>query len=130
MAYDLYDPNSSEILADASFNPVPPRTGTTALLGYPNTSDTALAQYIGLGTLSLEENISRSAISDNVALNGECPFGCSNETPQLSITYDYTPAAVGTTPLPGGLPLFMTGLGGLGLLGWRRQRKNTAATAA
>jgi hypothetical protein len=36
-----------------------------------------------------------------------------------------------TTPLPAALPLFTTGLGGLGLLGWRRRkRKNAAAIAA
>jgi len=34
------------------------------------------------------------------------------------------------TPLPAALPLFVSGLGGLGLLGWRRKRKNTAAVAA
>ena len=28
-----------------------------------------------------------------------------------------------TTPLPAALPLFATGLGGLGLLGWRRKKK-------
>jgi hypothetical protein len=28
-----------------------------------------------------------------------------------------------TTPLPAALPLFATGLGALGLLGWRRKRK-------
>ncbi|HEY6021470.1 MAG TPA: hypothetical protein VIY48_16680, partial [Candidatus Paceibacterota bacterium] len=32
-------------------------------------------------------------------------------------------AADGATPLPGTLPLFATGLGALGLLGWRRKRK-------
>jgi hypothetical protein len=30
------------------------------------------------------------------------------------------------TPLPAALPLFATGIGGLGLLGWRRKRKATA----
>jgi hypothetical protein len=35
-----------------------------------------------------------------------------------------------TTPIPGALPLFATGLGGLGLLGWRRKRKNAVALAA
>jgi hypothetical protein len=33
------------------------------------------------------------------------------------------PPTVGTTPLPAALPLFATGLGALGLLGWRRKRK-------
>ena len=32
------------------------------------------------------------------------------------------------TPLPAALPLFATGLGALGLLGWRRKRKVVAAT--
>jgi hypothetical protein len=32
-----------------------------------------------------------------------------------------------TTPLPTALPLFATGLGALGLLGWRRKRKAQAA---
>ena len=35
----------------------------------------------------------------------------------------------GTTPLPAALPLFATGLGALGLLGWRRKRKPQAAAA-
>jgi hypothetical protein len=35
-----------------------------------------------------------------------------------------------TTPLPAALPLFATGLGVMGLLGWRRKRKNAAALAA
>lgn len=35
--------------------------------------------------------------------------------------------ALGTTPLPAALPLFVTGLGTLGLIGWRRERKSKAA---
>ena len=38
--------------------------------------------------------------------------------------------SLATTPIPAALPLFGTGLGALGLLGWRRKRKSTAAIAA
>ena len=33
------------------------------------------------------------------------------------------PDGLWITPLPSALPLFVTGLGALGLLGWRRKRK-------
>jgi hypothetical protein len=35
-------------------------------------------------------------------------------------------ASASATPLPAALPLFATGLGALGLFGWRRKRKETA----
>ena len=34
------------------------------------------------------------------------------------------------TPLPAALPLFATGLGAMGLFGWRKKRKAAAALAA
>ena len=37
--------------------------------------------------------------------------------------------AVAATPLPAALPLFATGLGALGVLGWRRKRKKAALAA-
>ena len=40
--------------------------------------------------------------------------------------YNLTGTVV-ATPLPAALPLFATGLGALGLLGWRRKRKAQAA---
>jgi hypothetical protein len=43
-------------------------------------------------------------------------------------SFDY--AAIAPVPLPAALPLFATGLGVIGLLGWRRKRKNAAALAA
>jgi hypothetical protein len=42
----------------------------------------------------------------------------------LTLTYDYTPAP--STSLPAALPLFATGLGALGLFGWRRKRRAQA----
>jgi hypothetical protein len=45
--------------------------------------------------------------------------------------HNYSSAAIGpsTTPIPAALPLFATGLGALGLLGWRRKKKAAALAA-
>jgi hypothetical protein len=50
-------------------------------------------------------------------------FVATNE----AVTFSDTPFA---TPIPATLPLFAGGLGAMGLLGWRRKRKNAAAIAA
>jgi hypothetical protein len=47
----------------------------------------------------------------------------------FSFNYAVAGAAPGTTPLPATLPLFATGLGVMGLLGWRRKRRGVAAIA-
>jgi hypothetical protein len=55
----------------------------------------------------------------------EFVIGDNLETANVSMFYQITivdPA----TPLPAALPLFVTGIGGLGLLGWRRKRKAVA----
>jgi hypothetical protein len=39
------------------------------------------------------------------------------------LSSDFQIAEISTTPLPAALPLFASGLGALGLLGWRRRRK-------
>jgi hypothetical protein len=59
--------------------------------------------------------------------SGTCPAGvvnnsCGNTTFTGSL-------AISSTPLPAALPLFATGLGALGLLGWRRKRKTQAVAA-
>ena len=53
-----------------------------------------------------------------------------NTTPGVNRTLYFDNLLVSQTPLPATLPLFASGLGALGLLGWRRKRKNTAALAA
>jgi hypothetical protein len=81
--------------------------------------------------------------SNSHLLNGAIPSGVyvgfedlskdgARGTPNfdyLDDTFVVTNVATNVTPLPGALPLFATGLGGLVLLGWRRKRK-TASTAA
>jgi hypothetical protein len=50
--------------------------------------------------------------------------------PAITVTSDSDSGTLTATPLPAALPLFATGLGGLGLFGWRRKRNNGAAIAA
>jgi hypothetical protein len=47
-------------------------------------------------------------------------------TPTESVSFSFTSGRLDPTPLPAALPLFATGLGGLGLLGWRRKRRHHA----
>jgi hypothetical protein len=51
-------------------------------------------------------------------------------TMYANLTAQVSDPAVSQAPLPAALPLFATGLGALGLLGWRRKRKKAAAVIA
>jgi hypothetical protein len=79
--------------------------------------------------------ISDSPLSDS-ALYNNATFASLGVTPGTYVWTWGTGAdqsftlEIGTTPLPAALPLFVTGLGAIGLLGWRRNRKNAAAIAA
>ena len=42
---------------------------------------------------------------------------------------EISPSPASATPLPAALPLFATGLGALGFLGWRKKKKATAPAA-
>ena len=76
-------------------------------------------------------------IYDNGYPNGILSTTASYDvnTPFLG-TYSITleelgpPGGSAATPLPAALPLFATGLGAMGLLGWRRKRKHVAVIAA
>jgi hypothetical protein len=53
----------------------------------------------------------------------------ANSTGVLDLVHDTRLANIAQTPIPGALPLFATGLGVLGLLGWRRKGKAEAMAA-
>ena len=64
-----------------------------------------------------------------VAASGGLTFGgaeVGSTTSPRDVFESFT-GTVTPTPLPATLPLLITGLGGLGLLGWRRKRKAQAA---
>jgi len=55
-------------------------------------------------------------------------FNASTSSPiDVVVVEGITSTPPAATPLPAGLPLFATGLGALGLLGWRRRRKAGAS---
>ena len=76
-----------------------------------------------------------SAFGVNLVLTNctSCEFSSSTWDPPspdgLTVTYTYTPA-ISATPLPAALPLFATGLAGLGFTAWRRRRKQKAIEQA
>jgi hypothetical protein len=60
-----------------------------------------------------------------IAANGDYFYSATGSSGgSVSVT------PVSATPLPAALPLFATGLGAMGLFGWRRKRKAPAAVAA
>jgi hypothetical protein len=69
---------------------------------------------------------SLSADGGTLFVNWEGAGGGVGDT----ITVDFSVGGPIVTPLPGALPLFATGLGGLGLLGWRRKRQAAVMAAA
>jgi hypothetical protein len=97
-------------------------TGLTFSPSLPN-ADFEVAANIPLGLTNNSTNANGGVLSNT------SPFSPGNSFPggdiDVQVVYAYTPTPV-TTPLPAALPLFATGIGGLGLLGWRRKRKALA----
>jgi PEP-CTERM motif len=129
----------------------PTDTFATSLTVDSNTGGFGLGQYVGNPT-----NNSFTVVSGNIATADFIDHGASNSsgvtcctlrlflsaiTNDVGLTMNtfnvftgtdkltFTPAASTPTPvvpLPATLPLFATGLGALGLLGWRRKKKAAA----
>src|SRR5262245_33913269 len=75
--------------------------------------------------IGCESAFSRAADPERSLAGGKDTSRLTRSIPTRSIPTQSAamPAyTVATTPLPDALPLFATGLGALGLLGWRRKR--------
>jgi hypothetical protein len=100
--------------------------------------NTGTGGFVGIG----------STAGTRLCFSNALTVGCAG--PPLDISWEITPsggtavstgigrpagdviatAATTATPLPAALPLFATGIGGLGLFGWRRKRKAQALARA
>jgi hypothetical protein len=116
-----YDPATTKLIAmnvtlGAGFSPGT-RTYSGAL-AYETTANSVSGGYPNM-VLYFVSNLGNApdALS-TVYTNGAFSIGVTGEADP-----------VGATPLPAALPLFATGLGALGLLGWRRKKKAAALAA-
>ena len=111
--------------------------GSSVLIATPSVLNFDIGAF---GIMSFNGPITTVAVQFNTVVP---PF-CSNIGPceivflPLGVTYTAflnedqqvgTLADPSTTPLPAALPLFASGLGALGLLGWRRKKKAAAIAA-
>jgi len=81
-------------------------------------------------TINLQATAMVDAVgSDKVDMIAEVDPTFTPEDPSYIIAYSPNLIPTSDTPLPGALPLFATGLGALGLLGWRRKKKAVALGA-
>jgi len=139
---DPFSPLTGDIVFTANSNYPSSANGITGISSFDITTGgtTYVLTNIGVGISSSTEALfNGSATINSVAydfhFNLESPFGGTTDSiafESQSCTTCLNPAStfsdsVTATPLPAALPLFATGLGGLGLLGWRRKRKAQAA---
>jgi hypothetical protein len=95
----------------------------TDIFGVPNVWNIDL-----IDDLTGAEITSCGVASDCGTVGRDTAFG-ANDVGAASVRDDPGSWSVSTTPLPAALPLFASGLGALGLLGWRRKRKVAALAA-
>jgi hypothetical protein len=108
-----------------------PETGSDNLIYYPATSPNQV-DYTGIG-LVLGSSYETSISIYNTLNTGDSEFiTFGDHTTSTAYYASFTvddPVTRTITPIPAALPLFATGLGALGLLGWRRKRKAQAVAA-
>jgi hypothetical protein len=131
IAMDFTGTMSSYTVTDATDTWTADAYGGNGLLGFFTNGFDCLGQGFTCGT-TVTITISGSGLAAGFtpSLNGfqllaGADISCANDSCETD-----PEVYASTTPLPGALPLFATGLGALGLFGWRRKRKNNAALAA
>ena len=98
-------------------------TGPAGFLGPGNITDTSI-WTVGILAGNFPVNLTITSV-----FNGSCLDANDCFTPNSTFSYDFTPNSVSATPLPAALPLFASGMGLMGWMGWRRRRKFQAIEA-
>jgi hypothetical protein len=107
----ILDKNTSAGLSGLSIDLNNLTSGVDLIGGFPLTDANGMA--------SLMDTFPTAGIFTLQAIFEGAGFDSPSQSNQATVT-------VNQTPLPAALPLFATGIGGLGLLGWRRKRKAQA----
>jgi hypothetical protein len=92
-----------------------------AVIAFAGTDINSATTFLSITVDNPNQNLTGVADQFNALSNGSAFAGFSTAG---FWTAEFPAAAA--TPLPATLPLFATGLGALGLLGWRRKKKTTA----
>jgi hypothetical protein len=128
--FDAAQLGNATVLFEPGFNPVTQGYsdifGIARIGGESNNLAFAFASDSDTALLTLGTSFSRTFVEGPNAVDATLYL-----SPELQgLGYTATFQSDFETPLPAALPLFATGLGAMGLLGWRRKRKNAAALAA
>jgi hypothetical protein len=114
----------------------PASFGSGGLTEPSNTSGGLVEYDASAGTLAVPEGyVSNALLSASTSTYDSATFATLGATPGTYVWTWGTGAdqsftlEIGATPLPATLPLFATGFGALGLLGWRRKRKAQTVVA-
>jgi hypothetical protein len=113
---------------------------TTEPTGIPHVSYTILSASFSTGSVSLAPGSYYLVLQNAVStIGGSSAFvfwdlnnGPSTASQNTGVgaigseSFQIIGSSIAATPLPAALPLFASGLGALGLLGWRRKRKAAA----
>lgn len=110
--------------------PDPPSANSFTISGGNITAANLKWEWGAGGTSPLWKLLLQTGDAENAFIYNGCTACIPGPGEQLILAFSATYTPVTATPLPAALPLFATALGGLGLLGWRRKRKASAALAA
>lgn len=110
-----------------------------SFIGVPETIFATDPSYDEIQIVFLNPSISELVLEFQTSTTPGSLVGFAGSSIDFGEFYDFSAnviaaselsGTISATPLPAALPLFATGLGAIGLFGWRRRRKRAAAIAA